>query len=42
MMRAAQRGDAAVEALGLKVLHDVPGFIDVRLAAERRCWTAIP
>jgi hypothetical protein len=38
MTRAAQRGDAAVEALELKVLHDAPGFINVRLAADRCCW----
>ena len=36
---AAERGDAAVEALELKVLHDGPIVINVRLAADRCCST---
>jgi hypothetical protein len=35
--RAAERGDAAVEALELKMLHDDPGIINVRLAADPCC-----
>jgi hypothetical protein len=35
---AAERGDEPVEALELKVLYDVLGFINVRFAGYRNCW----
>jgi hypothetical protein len=34
---AAQQGDEPVEALELKVLHDVPIFKNVRFAGYRDC-----
>jgi hypothetical protein len=36
---AAERRDAAVEALELKMLHDGHSFMNVRLSADRWCWT---
>jgi hypothetical protein len=36
---AAERCDAAVEALELKMLYDASSFINVRLAADRCCST---
>jgi hypothetical protein len=36
---ATEHGDAPVGALDLKMFHDVPGFIDVRAAGDRRCST---
>ena len=35
---AVEQGVAPVEALELKMLHDVPIVINVRLAGERCCW----
>jgi len=35
MGRATEQCDAAVEALELKMLHDAPIVINVRLAADR-------
>ena len=37
MWRAAQRGDAAVEALELKMLHDGPIVINVCPAGDPDC-----
>ena len=37
MWGAVQRGDAPVGALGLKMLHDAPSFINVRAAGDRCC-----
>jgi hypothetical protein len=34
---AAQQRDAPVETLGLRMLHDGPSFIYVRLAGDRCC-----
>ena len=38
MQPAAQRGDAPVGALGLKMLHDAPSFINVRAAGDSDCY----
>ena len=35
--RAAEQGDAPVEALELKMLSDDPSVINVRRAGDRRC-----
>jgi hypothetical protein len=35
---AAQQDDEPVEALELKMLHNVLVFINVRFAGYRRCW----
>jgi hypothetical protein len=37
--RAAERRDAPVEALELKMLHDIPIVINVRLAGDPACST---
>jgi hypothetical protein len=37
MRRAAERSDAPDKALELKMLHDDPSFINVRLAGDRNC-----
>jgi hypothetical protein len=37
MARAAEQRDAAVGALGLKMLHDAPIVINVRPAADLDC-----
>ena len=36
---AVERSDAPAGALDLKMVHDVPAFINVRAAGDRRCWT---
>jgi hypothetical protein len=37
MPRAAEQGDAPVEAPELKMLHAGPSVINVRLSGDRRC-----
>jgi hypothetical protein len=37
VLRAVQQDDEPVEALELKMLHDVLGFINVRFAGYRCC-----
>ena len=41
VLQATEQRDAPVGALGLKMLHDAPNFINVRAAGDRDCWTDI-
>jgi len=37
VLQATEQADAPVGALGLKMLHDAPSFINVRAAGDRHC-----